>query len=107
LIVYDSFLVLVYNCAYNVSMDYQWDPQKASKNYGKHRISFADAVAVLADHKALTIEDDYPDEERYITIGADAFGRILVVVYTYRNDSIRIISARKANARERKQYEEE
>jgi uncharacterized DUF497 family protein len=39
-------------------MDYQWDPQKASKNYGKHRISFADAVAVLADHKALTIEDD-------------------------------------------------
>jgi len=88
-------------------MDYQWDPQKASKNYSKHRISFADAVAVFADDRSLTIEDDYPDEERLITIGADAFGRVLVVVYAYREDSIRIISARKANARERKQYEEE
>lgn len=88
-------------------MDYQWDPQKASKNYSKHRISFADAVAVFADDRALTIEDDYPDEERFITIGTDAFGRVLVVVYTYREDTIRIISTRKANARERKQYEEE
>ncbi|HEY5574999.1 MAG TPA: BrnT family toxin [Anaerolineales bacterium] len=88
-------------------MDYQWDPQKASKNYSKHRISFADAVAVFADDRSLTIEDDYPDEERLITIGADAFGRVLVVVYAYREDGIRIISARKANARERKQYEEE
>ena len=88
-------------------MDYQWDPQKARKNYSKHRISFADAMAVFADDRALTIEDDYPDQERFITIGIDAFGRVLVVVYAYHEDSIRIISARKANGRERKQYEEE
>jgi len=87
-------------------MDYQWDPEKALTNLSKHRIDFADAVSVFGDEKALTIEDDYPDEERYITIGMDAFGHVLVVVYTWREETIRLISARKATAQERRQYEE-
>lgn len=87
-------------------MDYQWDPHKARGNLRKHDISFADAVTVFSDDNAITIEDDFPSEERFITIGMDALGRVLIVVYTYRESIIRIISARKATAREREQYEE-
>ena len=87
-------------------MDYQWDVNKSEANLKKHRVDFADAVTVFSDDFALTIPDDYPDEERFVTIGMDALGRILVVIYTWRGDSIRIISARKATNRERKQYEE-
>ena len=87
-------------------MDYQWDANKSATNLKKHQVYFADAVTVFSDDFALTITDDYPDEERFVTIGMDALGRILVVIYTWRGDSIRIISARKATNRERKQYEE-
>ena len=59
------------------------------------------------DGQALTIEADHPDEQRFITLGMDAFGRVLVVVYTYRENSIRLISARKATPREQSQYQEE
>lgn len=92
-------------CAYNVN--YQWDPVKARRNFEKHQIRFADAVSVFADDYALTIADDFSKEERFITIGNDAFGRILVVVYTFRADDIRLISARRATRSERKQYESE
>jgi hypothetical protein len=88
-------------------MDYEWDPRKAAANFAKHGISFADAVAVFGDEVAITIDDEFPDEVRMVTIGMDAFGRILVVVYTWRGEgTIRIISARRATRRERKQYEE-
>jgi hypothetical protein len=87
-------------------MDYQWDPDKASANLQKHGISFADAATVFSDEHALTIEDDNPSEERFVTLGMDALGRILIVVYTYREHGIRVISARKATARERRQYGE-
>ena len=87
-------------------MDYQWDPNKARSNLRKHKISFADAVTVFSDDNAITIKDDFPGEERFVTVGTDALGRILVVVYTYRESSIRIISARKATAYEQKQFEE-
>ncbi len=86
-------------------MDYQWDPDKARSNLRKHSISFADAVTIFLDDNAITIEDDYPSEERFVTIGMDALGRILIVVYTYRDNIIRIISARKATSGEREQYE--
>ncbi len=86
-------------------MDYQWDPDKARSNLRKHSISFADAVTIFLDDNAITIEDDYPSEERFVTIGMDSLGRILIVVYTYRDNIIRIISARKATSGERKQYE--
>ena len=68
-------------------------------------MSFADAVAVFEDDWAITIADDYPDEERFATIGRDILGRILIVVYTWRGDDIRVISARKATRSEKEQYE--
>jgi uncharacterized DUF497 family protein len=87
-------------------VDYQWDPDKAKGNLRKHNISFADAVTVFSDDNAITIEDDLLGEERLVTIGIDSLGRILVVVYTYRESIIRVISARKATAREQQQYME-
>jgi hypothetical protein len=89
-------------------MNYEWDPTKAATNLAKHGVSFADAVAVFADPFARTIADDFTDEERFVTIGLDAFGQILVVVYTWRgHDTIRVISARKATRHERKYYEDD
>ncbi len=86
---------------------YEWDPNKAEINLNKHGIDFADAVTVFEDEMALTIEDHDEFEERYVTLGADAFSRILVVVFTYlKDDLIRVISARKATTKERKWYEE-
>ncbi|MCB2166047.1 MAG: BrnT family toxin [Deltaproteobacteria bacterium] len=88
-------------------MMFEWDNAKAKKNLSKHGILFADTFAVFEDPNALTIEEFRNDEQRYITIGMDAFGRILVVVYTWRRGHIRIISARKAVRYEVKQYESE
>ena len=85
-------------------MSYQWDPGKANANRIKHGINFADAVAVLEDDLAITIEDQRHEEERFITIGMDAIGQILVVVYTWRGNEVRLISARKADRSERQQY---
>lgn len=81
------------------------DPDKARANVRKHKIEFADAVAVFADEMAITMEDERPEEDRFVTIGMDMLGRILVVVFTWRGDDIRIISARKATPNERRQYE--
>lgn len=86
-------------------MSYEWDENKAISNHQKHRIDFADAVSVFADDTAITILDEHPDEERFATIGMNALGQILVVVYTWRGDNIRMISARKATRPERKQYQ--
>lgn len=61
---------------------------------------------MFEDEFAVTIEDEHPEEERYVTIGRDMVGEVLVVVYTWRGESIRIISARKATAHERKLYKE-
>jgi uncharacterized DUF497 family protein len=95
----------MYVCTYTTRVEFEWDKSKARANRRKHGIDFADAVSVLEDDEALTIDDDDPDEERFVTIGVDALGRIVVVVYTFRENRIRIISARKATPRERKQYE--
>ena len=88
-------------------MSYEWDPKKAKSNYKKHRVKFADTVGVFEDENAITIADDHEKEDRFITIGMDFLSRILVVVYTFRDIVIRIISARKATARERKMYEDQ
>ncbi|MBD2317134.1 BrnT family toxin [Phormidium tenue] len=88
-------------------MKYQWDKNKAAANLQKHGIEFADAVSVFSDDLAITIPDNRFDEDRFVTIGMDAFGRILVVVFTWRGEDIRLISARLAERRERKQYEED
>ncbi len=87
-------------------MESEWDPAKARSNFKKHGIRFADAVISLEDDAALTIRDPSSDEEeRWITLGLDASGRLLTVVYTWRDDSLRLISARLATPRERRQYE--
>lgn len=88
-------------------MTYEWDPDKAKSNQKKHGVRFADAVGVFEDENAITIEDEHNREDRFITIGRDFLSRILVVVYTFRDIVIRIISARRATARERKMYEEQ
>jgi uncharacterized DUF497 family protein len=88
-------------------MKYQWDKNKAASNLQKHGIEFADAVSVFSDDLAISIPDNRFDEDRFVTIGMDAFGRILVVVFTWRGEDIRLISARLAERRERKQYEED
>jgi hypothetical protein len=87
-------------------MAYQWNRDKAVANVRKHGIDFADAVSVFSDDLAITIPDERFGEERFVTIGVDAFGRVLVVVYTLRDDEVRLISVRKATRQERQQYEE-
>jgi hypothetical protein len=73
----------------------------------KRGVWFADAVSALEDAAAMTIRDpDSVQEERWIALGMDAFGRGLVVVYTWRGSRLRLISARKATSRERRQYTE-
>jgi uncharacterized protein len=83
-----------------------WDPEKAAANLRKHKVSFAEAQSVLVDERALTAEDrDAPGEQRYVTLGLSLQGRVLVVVYTYRDpDAIRIIAAWKAGGKERLRY---
>jgi uncharacterized DUF497 family protein len=85
----------------------EWDPAKARANLTKHGIRFADAVAALEDDLALTIEEsDSSGERRWVTLGMDAQARHLVVVYTWRDERVRLISARLATPAERRQYEE-
>ncbi len=86
---------------------FEWDERKAKESKSKHGISFADTFAVFEDPNAVTLEDFRRGEQRYVTVGMDAFGRILLVVYTWREDNIRIISARKAVRYEVRQYEGE
>jgi uncharacterized protein len=89
-------------------MDAEWDPAKARANLRKHGIRFADAVTALEDTRAISIRDERGDgdEERWISIGMDSLARILVVVYTWRGERVRLISARHATRREAQQYEE-
>ena len=88
-------------------MRFDWDPAKARANLRDHGVSFAEAVTVLEDEFSLTREDpDAQGEERFVTLGLSSFGNLLVVVYTYREpDVIRLISAWKANKRQRVRYE--
>jgi uncharacterized DUF497 family protein len=95
----------MHECAYSLSVDVEWDGRKAAANRKKHGVDFADAVTALHDEMALTIRDESTDEERFVTTGTDALGCVLVVVYTWREERLRVISARRATARERRQYE--
>jgi uncharacterized DUF497 family protein len=83
---------------------YEWDLAKAAANVSKHGISFADALTVFEDERSVTRAEPDLGEERYLTLGMDSLGRILVVVYTWRGPDIRLISARKATRSERAQY---
>lgn len=85
----------------------EWDESKAAANLRKHGIDFADAALVLDDECVLIIRDLYSEEEnRFVALGCDPTGRLLVVIYTWRGSRVRLSSARKATSRERRQYEE-
>ena len=88
-------------------MRFEWDPPKAEANLREHGVSFAEAVTVLEDDFALTREDPAAvDEPRFVTLGLSNLAHLLVVVYTYKEPAaIRLISAWKANRRQRKAYE--
>ncbi|MDR1274841.1 MAG: BrnT family toxin [Candidatus Accumulibacter sp.] len=87
-------------------MKLSFDPAKNRRNIKKHGIDLADVEGVFYDARALTREDRDHDEARFVTLGADGFARLLVVVYAYgRENEIRVISARPAEPRERRIYE--
>lgn len=87
-------------------MNYQWHPAKATANVKKRGVEFTDAVGVFEDPGAITIEDSGSEEEqRFLSLGLDFLGRLIVVAYTYRGDNIRVISARKATRKEISVYE--
>jgi uncharacterized protein len=89
-------------------LKFEWDEQKAELNGKKHGVTFEEASTVFADLLSLTIPDPLhsEDEDRLVIIGRSEEQRILVVVHIERGDCIRLISARKATPRERKDYEE-
>lgn len=83
-----------------------YDPHKAASNLRKHGVSFADAAGVLEDPLAITIEDRTAlGEARFIAVGLGSAGELLVVVFTGRDDVYRLISARRATRKERREYE--
>lgn len=88
-------------------MRFEWDREKAKRNWKKHKVSFDEAVTVFYDPLSATFDDpDHSnDERRLITIGFSSRGRLLVVSHTERGKAIRIISARSATAHERKGHE--
>jgi uncharacterized DUF497 family protein len=91
-----------------MSFVFEWDESKAIENFRKHGVSFDEAKTVLLDPLSMTIPDpDHSnDEDRFIDIGRSIDDQILVVVYTERRKTIRLISCRKATSSERKSYEE-
>jgi uncharacterized protein len=86
-------------------MDFEFDPAKARSNLRKHGVSFAHAEQALRDDMAVTVEDpDAVGEQRFVTLGMDALGRVLVVIHALRGERTRVISARKASRGESEQY---
>lgn len=91
--------------AYHSRMDIEWDPEKAASNLLEHGVDFADAATALWDEDALTRSDpDAQGEERFVSLGMDAQGRVLVTVFSFRADKTRLISSRKASPAERRLY---
>ena len=90
-------------------MEFEWDPDKAAGNLAKHGVSFQEAASVFGDPLAITYydPDHSDDEDRYLTFGHSAGGRLLVISHTDRGEGTRIISARPMTRRERQKYEQE
>jgi uncharacterized DUF497 family protein len=89
-------------------MRFEWDRAKAKSNVSKHDVPFEEAATVFGDPLSLTISDPghSEEEDRFVTMGVSSRLRTIVVVHTDRGDHVRIISARLATTRERKDYEE-
>ncbi len=88
-------------------MKIEWDPRKAKRNLKKHGVPFEEAATAMSDPMAVTgLDPDHSTyEERYITFGVSARGRLIVVSHTEEGETIRLISARKASKGERELYE--
>jgi uncharacterized DUF497 family protein len=87
-------------------MEYEWDPAKAAANLKKHGVRFADAALSLEDPFGLTMPDpDASGEARFVCLGADPSGRLLVTIFTPRGRVTRLISSRKASRAQRRIYE--
>ena len=101
-----GIIAVEYICLYTSLARILWDPAKAKANLAMHGIGFAEAATVLDDERAITREDeDSVGEQRFVTLGLSGAGNLLVVVYSWRGATvIRLISAWKANARQRRQY---
>jgi uncharacterized DUF497 family protein len=85
----------------------EFDPKKDAANVKKHNVSLSDGDGVLNDPLALTVEDKTAEgEQRFVTIGMNVFGALMVVVHTPSGDDVRIISVRRADPKERRNYEE-
>jgi len=90
---------------HNRRREIEFNPDKAHANLRKHRVSFAHAEQALHDEFAITVTDpDAEGESRFVTLGTDALGRVIVVVHTSRGNVVRIISARKASPGEAENY---
>ena len=89
-------------------MKFEWDETKAARNLSKHGVSFEEAKTVFDDPLYIDFydPDHSEDEARYLIIGASNRRRLLIVSYTERNDSIRLISAREVTRNEREAYEQ-
>jgi uncharacterized protein len=89
-------------------MEFEWNPSKAESNYRKHEISFEEAATVFDDGLSFTFPDPGHSigESRCIIIGVSRYGQLLVIAHTDRDETIRIISARKATRSERRFYEQ-
>jgi uncharacterized DUF497 family protein len=90
-----------------MGLEFEWDPSKAESNLTKHGVAFDEAVSVFADPLAALFDDpDHSgDEPREIIVGVSTKPRLLVVSFTERNGRVRIISARRATAGERRRHE--
>ena len=87
-------------------MSVSFDPKKDAANIKKHGVSLSEGDGVLNDPLALTVEDEGAEgEQRFVTIGMNVFGTPMVVVHTPRRDGPRIISVRKPDPKERRDYE--
>ncbi len=94
-------------CTYNICISFEYDPRKARSNWEKHGVSFADAESVFFDPLGIhDIDPDLTSEDRFIAMGMSNSGLLLVVVYTMRDEVVRLISARRATHREAQSYEE-
>ena len=89
-----------------MSLPFEWDPDKSASNRKKHGVTFEEAATAFGDARALTIhdEDHSVREDRFITLGISARGRLLVVVHSDHGESVRIISSRLATTREEAAY---
>ena len=92
-----------------MALGFTWDPAKSAANVRKHGVSFEDASTAFGDPHSITVPDPLHSEaeSRFALVGSTSRGLIVIVSHTERNDTIRIISARKATRRERATYEED